>query len=654
MTKNPPAVSIPMIVSVLLAFASLYLSTESPFVLILPLFVVASLLLPARFERDSAGIWGVRLLIYAGFAILGRTPTGAPSYFVDSQSFTTAGLIAGGELCLQLFRKPPEGARFDPYIVSLSGVVFLIACNTSRGHIWVLAPLYVLFLLLSLIDLRPRAAQKRRCFFTQIRRIAMISVAVALGAALHQSLWANRNSIMAVGARILAAGPLSEMGVQPGDNPQLSNTFGGNTSTARLLSIKGSLSDGRLRSASFDRYHNGDWGPPLSRREPLDAALPQETGEEYPAPKRGDVPRDLNDAKITLLRETGGILFAPLNSHAIMPAIGQSLNWDRFQGPFKTEEPAPVTYYVTNPKQSFYGWEIEQGPLCVAPDEKQRERLLDVPPEIDPKVSELALQTTRKGRSQAEKAAQIIDYLFKHNAYSLNFVRGSQDPVSDFVLNKRAAHCQYFASASVMMLRAVGIPARYASGYYAQETGRDGTTIVRGRDAHAWTEAYLDKIGWVSLDATPPAGRADPAVNPTPFYQSTLERAEDQFSRVRAWFGHLTQLQIGGIVLVIALLWGLERARQNWLQKRRLPPGQTPPPALAPLARRFERLLARRGVALSEGRPWSESVSNAWPKEREWVDEYNRARFAAADLETLRALERELEALEKPETTTKP
>jgi hypothetical protein len=235
MKPTPAPVSIPMVAAVLTAFAAFYLSTFSPFVLMLPVLFVASLLLPSRFEREASSIWGVRLLVYASLAILGRAPTGAPGYFVDAQAFTTAGLIAGGELILQAFRKPPAGARFDPWIVSLSGVIFLIACNSFRAHVVVLAPLYMLFLLLSLVDLRPRASSKGT--FSGVRRALTILVAVTLGAGLHQSLWAYRGSIMALGARILSGQNLSAQSSQGAgvtDNPQLSSSLGGNLSTARL------------------------------------------------------------------------------------------------------------------------------------------------------------------------------------------------------------------------------------------------------------------------------------------------------------------------------------------------------------------------------------------------------------------------------------
>jgi hypothetical protein len=634
-----------MVAAVLTAFAAFFLSTRSPFALMLPAVFLGSLLLPQRFERDSATIWGVRLLVYATFAVLGRTPTGAPGYFVDAQAFTTAGLIAGGELLLQAFRRPPEGARFDGWIVSLSGVIFLIACNTFRPHIWVLAPLFMLCLLLALPDLRPRAAS--RSALSNARRIAMIGVAVFLGTTLHLSLWANRNSIMSLGAQLLSnSSAATSQTASVNDNPQLSSSFAGGTSTARLLRIKG-RSTTRICAqppSTFIKMAPGGHpfpNAPSARRCLVKRMRIMRKISKWCVAARSAPPKSPFCAKVAVL------CFCHLNAWAFIPEEGQSFDWDRFQGPVKTEEPAPVSYYVIDSKTQAYGFEIEQGPLCVAPDAAQRAALMAIPPEIDPEVSRLAERIAQEGATQPEKAALIVDYLFTTNKYSLEFVRGEQDPISDFVLNKKSAHCQYFASATAIMLRAVGVPARYVTGYYAHESEEGGGTIVRGRDAHAWTEAYFDGVGWVMLDATPPSGRADPAVSPLPPYQKPLEALQDTFARVRVWFGNLTQIQILGIIGVVLLLWGLERWRQHrkTARKRALTP--VPPPELAPLARRFEKLLAKRGITLAAGRPWSETLPDELQNERSWVDGYNRARFYAAQTEEIRELEAELKKLEK-------
>lgn len=78
-------------------------------------------------------------------------------------------------------------------------------------------------------------------------------------------------------------------------------------------------------------------------------------------------------------------------------------------------------------------------------------------------------------------------------------------PLAEFLLATRAGHCEYFATATVLLLRAAGIPARYATGFSAQEWSRlDGAYLVRERHAHAWARAWVDGA-WRDFDTTPPA-----------------------------------------------------------------------------------------------------------------------------------------------------
>ena len=81
------------------------------------------------------------------------------------------------------------------------------------------------------------------------------------------------------------------------------------------------------------------------------------------------------------------------------------------------------------------------------------------------------------------------------------------DPVEDFLFNRRAGHCEYFASALVLMLRTVGIPARLVTGFKGGVLSSDGTLHVQQRFAHAWVEALIDRKTWVTLDGTPSAER---------------------------------------------------------------------------------------------------------------------------------------------------
>ena len=372
-----------LIASVALAIISLALSTVSPLALgLLGLYGVA-VLSPVRMPRDSANIWGLRLLLYALGAALGRS-VGGPIYYYDARAFLTVGLILGGEIILQTLREPPRDTNYDPVIVLLSGLIFLIACNTLSPHIFVLAPLYIFALVMALGQVRAGA---RANSAATLARLGAIAVAVSLGAGFHSALWANRSSIMAVGARLLSGGSYSEGAgsADMGENPQLGTSFAANASTARLLEITGELGDAHLRGAAYDQYAGGAWGPKLSSRN-VASALPRQTCENVGCSTSGEPRTDYN-AKITLLRPSNQVLYAPLNVAAIVPFGGQGFDWSRYDGPLKTDsEVVPTTYGVVNSKVNYAGAELGQGPLCVAPDAAQRARLLEVPDEIDPGV----------------------------------------------------------------------------------------------------------------------------------------------------------------------------------------------------------------------------------------------------------------------------
>ncbi|MBE9063074.1 transglutaminase domain-containing protein [cf. Phormidesmis sp. LEGE 11477] len=127
-----------------------------------------------------------------------------------------------------------------------------------------------------------------------------------------------------------------------------------------------------------------------------------------------------------------------------------------------------------------------------------------------PNADRAAIETTLAkldiaGKSEREKASRIAAY-FQDFQYTLDLLRPSPDtaPVSDFLLNTQAGHCEYFASATALLLRGAGIPARYAVGFLAHEfSPLEGRYLVRSRDAHAWALAYIEGE-WQVLDTTPP------------------------------------------------------------------------------------------------------------------------------------------------------
>jgi hypothetical protein len=120
----------------------------------------------------------------------------------------------------------------------------------------------------------------------------------------------------------------------------------------------------------------------------------------------------------------------------------------------------------------------------------------------------------------AEKARRLVDLLCAHlrdsgvYVYSLDTsVKDPKlDPVEDFLINRKAGHCEYFASALALMLRAVNVPSRLVSGFKGGSVNTiSGAYEVEQRHAHVWVEALLGGDRWVTVDPTPAAREASVA-----------------------------------------------------------------------------------------------------------------------------------------------
>src|SRR5690606_29862000 len=89
--------------------------------------------------------------------------------------------------------------------------------------------------------------------------------------------------------------------------------------------------------------------------------------------------------------------------------------------------------------------------------------------------------------------------------------------LSQFLAMRTPAHCEYFATATTILLRLANVPARYVTGFVV--TGQnplDGTYYARGKDAHAWVEAYDEELqSWVIVESTPYEGVPTPEPLPT-------------------------------------------------------------------------------------------------------------------------------------------
>ena len=134
---------------------------------------------------------------------------------------------------------------------------------------------------------------------------------------------------------------------------------------------------------------------------------------------------------------------------------------------------------------------------------------LQIPDDLDPRISELAEEVTKGYRSRYDAALAVENYLQTQFGYTLELKSGGADPLADFLFNVREGHCEYFATAMVMMLRTQGIAARLVTGFQQGDYNETADVfVVRQRHAHAWVEVYFpEEQAWIPFDPTPAAGQ---------------------------------------------------------------------------------------------------------------------------------------------------
>ena len=128
-----------------------------------------------------------------------------------------------------------------------------------------------------------------------------------------------------------------------------------------------------------------------------------------------------------------------------------------------------------------------------------------LPDDIRPDLQAIVSGIDGADASDTKTAARAIaKYVSKSKTYSLDTPRApeGEDFALWFLRESDTGYCVHFTTATVLLLRAAGIPARYVTGYYFKTTAGQWADVTED-DAHAWVEYYIDGIGWQIMDATP-------------------------------------------------------------------------------------------------------------------------------------------------------
>ncbi|WP_244532695.1 transglutaminaseTgpA domain-containing protein [Mesobacillus persicus] len=231
-----------------------------------------------------------------------------------------------------------------------------------------------------------------------------------------------------------------------------------------------------------------------------------------------------------------------------------------------------------------------------------KEWYTQLPDDLPPSISELALEITEEEETSFDKARAIEQY-FQVNSYVYDQVNVAvpeegDDYVAQFLFETKRGYCDNFSTSMAVMLRTLDIPTRWVKGYTGGELIErldSGRRIyeVTNNNAHSWVEVFFPEVGWVpfeptrgfsnnivfetdnSTETTPERPEAQPASAPTPAEREMENMDEELGSSNRSFNSWLEDRQkdflenwklLTGIVMLIAgLAFFGYRKRKRWL-----------------------------------------------------------------------------------------
>ncbi|HLY27486.1 MAG TPA: transglutaminase domain-containing protein [Aggregatilineales bacterium] len=284
------------------------------------------------------------------------------------------------------------------------------------------------------------------------------------------------------------------------------------------------------KSRVFDRYESNSWTSPRSYEITADGP-----GLELKYPPVDPSLRQSVDQKFSMEIGSSRLVYAaPQPVTFGLPVV---VDVDYVDQAAKTVNPS-VTRPV-NPLQNGDTYQVTSSiSIASAPalralpatyPEWVKALDLQLPATISQRTRALALQIVQQTNAQTayDKAKAIEQWLRAHITYNETIENppANRDLVDWVLFDYKQGYCTYYASAMIVMLRTLGIPARMGAGF-AQGVydGAAQTYVVRERDAHTWVEVYFQQAGWVefeptsaqqTLDRVDPNATARPAAIPT-------------------------------------------------------------------------------------------------------------------------------------------
>lgn len=336
----------------------------------------------------------------------------------------------------------------------------------------------------------------------------------------------------------------------------------------RLATTSNAAPPTLLREASFNLFKAPIWG---ASRKAFNGVPSERDGTTWLLRKE-ERPARMFTLETFL---PGGRGTLPLPLHATrLERLPVALETNRFGTAHASSGPGYVAFGTRYHDEPDPGSAPDPEDLVVPAEE--REALTRVAAELDLAGQPPAVASARVTKFFADKFRYSTWLSEDHRA------RTNRSALAVFLLEQRSGHCEYFASATTLLLRHAGIPTRYAVGYSVQER-RGDTYVIRQRHAHAWALAWIDNA-WRDVDNTPASWHQADAQ-----HASRWQALGDLWSRIRFAFAQwrwgearFRQYLVWLLAPLVALLaarlyfkrqWNRARPRTDAANPAGLPPG---------------------------------------------------------------------------------
>lgn len=187
----------------------------------------------------------------------------------------------------------------------------------------------------------------------------------------------------------------------------------------------------------------------------------------------------------------------------------------------------------------------------------ERQKGLQLPPGITPRMLDLVTRWQQQSDSDAELVLKALDYFRQQEFYYTLYPPPlGENPPDQFLFDTRRGFCEHYATSFTLLMRIAGIPSRVVGGYQGGQINPLGKyLIVRQSDAHAWAEVWLRGKGWQRIDPTIAVApeRIEQSIDPTLI--SDVIGAPIRFIEVK-----------GGVLgsALRQLRWGADAINASW------------------------------------------------------------------------------------------